>query len=189
MAFLFTVENKSVRPHDETLRIPPYKEIWERDKSKNKEYALEDFTYIEFMESLLKTNPYRGYSEEDRKYVLKTDIITRNDWVEDELIAQGRKKLKSFQKEASPTYTLYLSALTAKDQLEDFFKNLDMSEKNARTGVPIYKPKDITSALLDMDKVIASLSALKKKVEEELFEEVKIKGQKELSIFADPNSL
>ena len=59
MAYLFKIEGKAVFPNEETLLIEPFKSIWERDTSKNKEYALEDFAYIEFITSLLKTNPYR----------------------------------------------------------------------------------------------------------------------------------
>ena len=55
--------------------------------------------------------------------------------------------------------------------------------------MPVYKPKELSLAMMDVDKLTASLAALKKKVEEELFDEVKIKGQKEVSPFADPNSL
>ena len=43
--------------------------------------------------------------------------------------------------------------------------------------------------LFSSEKVTASLTGLKKKVEEDLFEETKIKGQKEISPFADPESL
>ena len=58
-----------------------------------------------------------------------------------------------------------------------------------KTGAPIYKPRDITAALQDLDKTIISLQSLEKKVEDDLFETAKIKGQKEVSIFADPNIL
>ena len=54
-----------------------------------------------------------------------------------------------------------------------------------KTGAPIYKPKDITAALQDLDKTIISLQSLEKKVEEDLFEAARIKGQKEVSVFAD----
>ena len=188
MAFLFTVENKTVKPYDETLQISPFKEIWERDTLPNKEYALEDFTYIEFMSRMLKTNPYRGYSPDKRKEVLKRDIITKEGWEEDELILQGLEKMRMFQQEASPTFTLYTSALNAKSKLEKFLDDFDFNERT-RTGTLILKPKDATGALLDVDKVTTSLNALKKKVEEELFESVKVRGQKSISPFADPNSL
>lgn len=189
MAFLFKVEGKVVFPTDEILLVSPFKEIWERDKSKNKEYALEDFAYMEFMTSMLKSNPYKGYSSEVKHEVVSKDIITREDWQPDELIRKGMEYIFKQQKDGSATYTLYLSALQAKEKLEKFFRQVDLDERNFKTGMPIYKPKELSSAILDVDKITASLSVLEKKVEEELFDSVRTKGAKEISPFADPASL
>ena len=71
MAYLFSVEGKIVQPNTETLLVSPFKEIWARDKSKGKENALEEFTYIEFMTSMLKSNPYKGYAPEVKEEVIK----------------------------------------------------------------------------------------------------------------------
>lgn len=189
MAYLFKVEDKIVKPTDEVLQIPPFKEIWERDTSKNKEVALQEFTYIEFMTSALKTNPYRGYSDDKKEEVIRKDVIRIEGWEPDLLVKQGMLKVVEFQKEASESYSLYLSAVTAKNKLQDFFNTFNINKTNMKTGAPIYKPRDITSALQDLDKTIVSLQSLEKKVEEDLFESVKIRGQKEISPFADPNIL
>lgn len=189
MAYLFKVEDKVVKPTDEALQIPPFKEIWERDKSKNKEVALQEFTYIEFMTSALKTNPYKGYSEDKKEEVIRKDVIKEESWKPDELVLQGMVKIRQFQTEGSESYSLYLSAVAAKNKLQDFFNTFNMNKVNMKTGAPIYKPRDITSALQDLDRTIVSLQSLEKKVEEDLFESAKIMGQKEISAFADPSIL
>ena len=187
MAYLFRVEDRVVKPTDEVLQVSPFNEIWERDDSPNKEVALQEFTFIEFMTSALKTNPYRGYSEDRKADVIKRDVVRIKDWTPDVLVLKGMEKVKEFQKEGSESYALYLSALVAKNKLQDFFNSFNMNKVNMKTGAPIYKPRDITAALQDLDKTIISLQSLEKKVEEDLFESAKIKGQKEVSIFADPS--
>lgn len=189
MAYLFSVEGKIVQPNTETLLVSPFKEIWARDKSKGKENALQEFTYIEFMTSMLKTNPYKGYAPEVKDKVVREAVITQENWEVDELILKGMEYIFKIQKEGSPTYTLYMSALQAKDKLERFFRTVDLDERSPKTGFPIYKPKELSSAMLDVDKLTASLAALAKKVEEELFDSIKTRGAKEISPFADPNSL
>ena len=189
MAYLFSVEGKIVQPNTETLLVSPFKEIWARDKSKGKENALEEFTYIEFMTSMLKSNPYKGYAPEVKEEVIKKAVITQDGWTPDNLIHQGIRYIFDLQKDGSPTFTLYLSALMAKDKLEKFFRTVDLDERSPKTGLPIYKPKELSSAMLDFDKITASLAALAKKVEEELFDSIKTRGAKEISPFADPNSL
>ena len=63
MAVLFVVENKLVTPNTETLMVSPFKEIWERDNSDNKNLATKELTFVEFMSSKKKTNPYAGYDD------------------------------------------------------------------------------------------------------------------------------
>lgn len=185
-SLIFQIEGKKVVPFPTTLLIPCFKKIWERDKSPGKEYAIEDFSYIEFMTSLLKSNPYKGYETKHRKQILEREIITRKDWYEDELIKAGKAQCIEFQKNASPSYQLWLATMKAKRKLEVFFNTFDINEVNDK-GVRIFKPKDITSAMLDVDKVTASLHALERKVEEEVFDAVKTKGMKEISDFANPD--
>lgn len=190
MSLLFTVESKIVSPKVESLLIFPFKDIWERDDSKDKRYAIEDFSYIEFMASIQKSNPYSGYPEHERSSKIIKDIITRAEWDEnDTLIQAGIAKLKQFQAEASVTYNYYMAAKNAAEKMQLFFTTFSMADVNLRTGAPIYKPKDITSALNDTSRVLENLNSLREKVDNEIFEEVKKKGQKIVSPFADPSSL
>jgi hypothetical protein len=190
MSLLFTVESKVVSPTTQSLLISPFKELWNRDTTKDKMYAIEDFSYIEFMASIRKSNPYSGYSEDQRADKIIKDIITRAEWdQEDPLILKGIEKLKEFQAEASVTYNYYMSAKVAAEKMQQFFINFSMNQINERTGAPVFKPRDITSALNDTSRVLENLNTLREKVDNEVFEEVKKKGQKIVSPFADPSSL
>jgi hypothetical protein len=188
MAYLFVIEDKKVFPNPETLLISPFKEIWERDKSPNKEIALQEFTFIEFMTSHLKTNPYKGYSEDVKEVKIKEDVIKNSKWSPDKLILSAMKKIESFQKDASPTYTLYKDCLESKEKVQKFLTFIDLSERT-NSGGAVYKPKDIMDAVEKANSVAKSLSDLKKKVEEELFEATKTRANKEISPFAKPSSL
>lgn len=189
MAFLFNVEGKAVFPNTETLLLYPFKDIWDRDKSKSKENALEELTYIEFMTSMKKTNPYRQYPEGKKDEVVRQDVITQIDWQPDELVKEAMQKIMQFQQGASTTYNYYMAAKKAAEKMQEFFEDVDINERNMKSGNPIYKPGDITRALNDTEKVLANLKSLEKKVEEELYEETKTKGGKEISPFASRNSL
>lgn len=189
MSLLFTIENKVVRPTVESLMISPFREIWERDTNPGKFNATNEFTYIEFMVSVKKTNPYRGYAKEIRHQKLAVDIMGHEEYVPDELIVKAMEALHVFQKEASSTYSYYLSAFNAAKKLEEFFNTFDMNSVNIKTGNPMYKPKDITMALNDTERVLQNLVTIEEKVNNEIFESVKIKGQKVVSVFASPDTL
>lgn len=184
MAHLFIVEGRIVKPNPETLLIPPFKDIWARDKTKDKTFAMEEFTYIEFVTSMKKSNPYAGYDEKVKRDKVKDDIITKVDWGEDDLIRDAIKKIKEFQEEASVTYSYYMANKIAAEQIKTFFLNFDIGELNTRTGNPIYKPRDITGAISDANKTLETLHSMKEKVEQEIFESSRTRGQKEISPFA-----
>ncbi len=187
MSVLFTIENQVVTPHIETLLISPFKEIWERDQSPEKVEAMEDFKYMEFMMSAKKTNPYRGYDDATRRINLLTDVIKREQWYEDDLILEGMNKIKEFQTNASLTYSYFMSIKAAAEKMKDFFNTFDMSTLNPKTLMPMYKPREITSALNDTSKVLENLDKTQKKVEEEIFEASKKRGDKTISPFANPD--
>jgi len=89
MSLLFTIESKIVKPYTETLLISPFREIWERDTNAGKFTAIDEFTYIEFMTSVKKSNPYRGYTPEERAKRLAIDVMKHELYEPDELVKKG----------------------------------------------------------------------------------------------------
>lgn len=189
MSLLFKVENKRVVPHVETLLLYPFNEIWERDNTEDKTEAIEDFTYIEFMGSVKKTNPFSGYHSDIKASKIQEAIITREDWSPDTLIVIGIAVLEKMQREASVTYNYYISAKIAAEKMQNFFETFDINTVNTKTLNPLYKPKDITSALLDTSRVLQNLKELEEKVDNEIYESAKIKGKKEVSPLSRRDSL
>lgn len=189
MAYLFEINGKAVYPKAETLLVSPYKEIWERDKSEGKEVALMEYGYMEFMVSMLKSNPYRDYPELKKDSIIRQDIVFLEDWNPDELIKRGMQKMVELQTEGSISYAYWMSNRKAIEKMIDFFNNFDIDERNLKSGMPIYKPRDITSAVADAEKSLSTLDALKSKVEEELYEKSKMRSDKVISPFANPDSL
>lgn len=182
MAYLFVTENGIAKPNTETLLMSPFKDIWERDLSPSKEVAIKELTFIEFMSSKKKTNPYAGYDEGIRLERLKREFFSE-DWEMDTLIEQALAKIVEFQKEASPTYTYYQAAINAAEKMKSFFNNFDINERNERNGNPIYKPSDITRAIKDTNGVLQDLNKMKDNVEQELFETTKTKNNKTINPF------
>lgn len=184
MSLLFKIQGKVVVPNEETLLVSPFKEIWARDKSSSKGMAIKEFTFIEFMTSMLKSNPYREYSEAKKESKIRSDIFDEEDkWVPDDLIDRGMKKIIEFQTEGSITYSYWMSNKAAAEKMINFFNTFDMDERNPKTLNPVYKPKDITGAIGDARKTLETLNSLKSKVDEEVYETSRNKSGKEISPF------
>lgn len=189
MSYLFQINDRAIFPNPETLMISPFKDIWDRDNSPKKEIAIQEFAYIEFMTSMLKSNPYREYQDDRKELKIREDIITELDWQPDELVIQGMNKIKEIQTEGSLTYRYWLSNKVALEKQIEFFESVDVNERNLKTGNPLYKPKDIPDAVASAEKVLTTINGLKSKVDEELFQSSKTRSDKTISPFADPNSI
>lgn len=181
MAHLFVIENNVAKPNTETLLISPFKEIWERDKSKDKSQAIKEFGYIEFMTSMKKSNPFMGYSEDIRSSKILENLKLNKSTEKDSLIIQAISTIEDFNTNASPNFLLYRDSLEAVEKTRKYLKNIDLEERT-RAGTPVHKASDVFSALEKGDKVAQTLHSLKEKVEQEIYDSVKLKGGKTISL-------
>ena len=182
---LFRVQGNLVVPTEHALLVSPYKEIWERDPSKDKLRAKQEFAYIELNCSYKKSNPYKGLPDDTRKkkvgeVVFKEEYTT---FVEDELITEGFKVYHELRLIAAPTLQYYLAAKGGAEKMIEWLDNFNMSDVNPRNGMPLYKPREITSALKDSYEVMKTLNTMEEKVYEQLFESSKTIGNKEINHF------
>ena len=182
---LFKVEGNLVVPTEHALLMYPYSEIWDRDPDPTKLEAKRQFAYIELNCSYKKSNAYKGFADNVRKRKV-LEAIYREDadsFVEDDLIIEGMRLYNELRLEASPTLQYYLSAKSGAEKMMSWLNDFDMNSVNARTGLPLYKPREITSALKDSYDVMKTLNAMEEKVNEQLFESIKTRGNKEINHF------
>lgn len=181
MALLFHVNGNFVTPTAEALLIEPFCSIWERDKTTSKEEALRDFAFIEFMVSKKKTNPYKGYSDSERLEKLCA-IYYKGDQDLDPLVEKGMAELVEFQTNGSATYSYLVSLLNIAERIKHYFNTVDIDERDDK-GKPIHTISNITRAIGDIDKVLQTLHTAQEKVEQELYETTKTRGNKEINPF------
>lgn len=176
---LFELNNGIAFPTIHALMIEPFKTIWERDTIDKKPNAIKVFTYIELVCSPKKSNPYLGYSEVERPRKVKKEVWGDPDKSDTDFMILGVVKYKQLLEEASPTYSLLNAALSAKDKLVHFLENFDLTERT-NAGTAVTKPADITRALQQVPDVARSIMAMREKVQAELVEEAKTRGQREV---------
>ena len=180
MALLFEVNGNAVIPTTEARLVEPYKTLWERDTTDTKEFAIRDFSFIEFMVSKKRTNPYAGYSDEER--LKKLSLLYYNDEQAeiDTLVEQGMAKLVEFQTEGSATYSYLVSLYNIANRIKHYFNTVDIDERDDKNK-PIHTISNITRAIGDIDKVLQTLHTAETKVEQELYETTKTRSNKEIN--------
>jgi hypothetical protein len=175
---LFTVESGILVPVPETLLIYPFNEIWNRDTSPKKDMAVKEFTYVEFLCSYKKSNPFAGYVEEGKEAKVRDNIFKKTpNWIPDGLVKDAITVYKDFQEEASPSLRFYNAAIVGVTKLQDYYDTLDMNERTNQGGL-VNKPSDVARGLSQTATVLQNLEALKTKVEQELFESNKLRANR-----------
>ena len=182
---LFEVRDGRAFPSTHALLVQPFKAIWQEDNSVDKGDAIKALSFIELFCSPKKSNPFVGYTNKDTRYLkLKEELYGDPTYQLPVLVIDGISKYEELLENSSPTYSFLLTAFDAANKLKDFFKGFDLNERT-NSGAAVYKPKDISTALTDVDKVVKSLDSLMTKVNEELLDDAKLRNNRQVGLFED----
>ena len=169
---LFKYEGYEVRVAPEALTLKPFKKVWDRDKSKNKEKATQEFSFLYFY-----CDPRSDYQyltdDEDRLEAVKEGIGFDKDWKPDAALKNAIAFYGTF--DSSAARLLRMAA-----------KEIDKVQQSLDTMSPTnYKEIKEQIASMSMIPKIASMiqEAEKKLNEEEEFGEAK--GSIEKTLFDD----
>jgi len=178
---LFKIENGKVTVTPEALLIKAFADIWNRDNSAKKEFAIRELGYIYFMCDY--NSVYQSYPEEERKERLRNDlskhdsnrIIKLSKYCE-----AGIKKYKELQN--TPTMDFLESVKNAMVNMTDYFNNVNFKERDSK-GVPIYKPEIVTRCAKDAGGIVDSIDKLKAKIKVEIYESDMARGKSQINPF------
>lgn len=179
---LLEIREKRVYPTVHVLLLEPFKTIWERDTSEDKEEAMRDFSYIEFMCNPRKSNPYIDHPAETREIKIKEIIYNNIEYEVDDLIIEAVEFYNNCFKE-SMGCRLLDTALVAAEKQRKFLHNFEPNSRTP-TGALLLKPKEVFAALKEVPDTIKAINIARERVHTELATEgTKTRNQREINIY------
>ena len=180
MIKLFKYEGYKLNISEEALLLKPFKEIWQRDKSKSKDKALQELGYIYFI-----SDPRSDYQylvdEEERSRAIKEGEGIDSKWKPDKVVLDAIAFYKSFK----PTSALLLEDTRfAVDKLRKLLREIDLTEVDDK-GKPIYTLNTITATIKQIPSLVKDLDEAEKTLSKELIESSKVRGSQEKSMYED----
>lgn len=177
---LFKYEGYKLHISEEAFILKPFKEIWNRDKTKNKDKALQELGYIYFM-----SDPRSDYQyivdEEDRAKAIKEGEGIDPKWKPDNKVIEAMKFYKTFK----PVSALLLEdTRIAVDKLRQLLRNIDLTEVDDK-GKPIYTLNTITATIKQIPSLVKDLDEAEKAIAKEIMESDKVRGAQEKSMYED----
>lgn len=177
---LITVENFQLRVADEALLIKPIRKIYNQDRSASKEQFYRQMSYLYFMVDPRSTYSYILNEEERAKAIIEQEGLDK-DFKPSSLLLEAMDVYKKHT--ITPSQELLNAALVAAHNVSEFLKRPDILTEEDDKGKPKYQVSSITSALKNVEGIVQSLQNLQKKVESEIIEQGKTRGNQELTIF------
>lgn len=169
---LFKYEGYEVRVAPEALTLKPFKKIWDRDKSKNKERATSELSFLYFY-----CDPRSDYqyivNDEDRMEAVKHGEGYADDWKPDAVLSAAIDFYSSF---STSSAILLKAASEAVDKVQKTLKDLNPEDTRSL--------KDYLTALKMIPEVATMIKDAEKALNEE-FSYGEAKGAIEKTLFDD----
>lgn len=180
MIKLFKRDGYEIKVDPEALLLKPFKKIWNRDRSKDKNRAMQELGFIYFV-----CDPRSDYQYlvdlDTRMESVKQGEGLPNDWTPDQTVKEAMEFYSSFK----PTSALLLEdTRVAVDKLREHLKNMDFNEVDDK-GKPKYTLNTITSTIKQIPELIKGLDEAEKAVTSDIREMSKARGNHEKAIMED----
>lgn len=167
MKNLLELRNNILTISPEALLISEFKTIWERDKSKGKEKALQELAYI--YHSTDFQSIYRNFHSSTKDSKIKSDIFGDREWKPDMNIIQAQIKYKELQTTLS--MELLNDAEAGLDKLRDYFRNVNFDDDDEGKSA-----KNFIANLKQLGDLVKGMKSLREEVEKELVDAMQIRG-------------
>jgi hypothetical protein len=179
MMKLLKYEGYKVVIEPELLTLKPFKQIWTRDKTVNKDKALAEIAFIYFM-----TDPRSDYQylvdDKERMEAIKEGEGLPPKWKPDKIVTKAMEFYKSFKP---------ISALLLEDtrfmvnKFRAKLRELDFD------SLEVKEFKEITAIVKQITPLIRDLDEAEKALNSEMRSSGKMRGQGEKTIFEDDLAL
>lgn len=177
---LFKFEKYKITISEEAFLLKPFKEIWKRDKSQNKDKALMELGFIYFFCDIRSDYQYI-VDETARMEEIKLGEGLPADWKPDALV----KSAMDFYNTFKPTSALLLEDTRfAVDKLRKLLRDIDLNQTDDR-GKPVYTLNTITATIKQVPSLVKDLDEAERSIAKEISQSDKVRGAQSKSIYED----
>ena len=177
---LFKYEGYKITISEEALLLKPFKAIWKRDKSLNKEKALSELGFIYFFCDIRSDYQYI-VDGEARIASIKEGEGMPEDWAPDSVVLEAMQFYSTFK---STSALLLEDTRYAVDKLRKLLREIDLTQTDDK-GKPIYTLNTITATIKQVPSLVKDLDEAERSIAKEIAQSDKVRGAQSKSIYED----
>lgn len=179
---LFELDNNVVKFSPQALALKPFRDLWTRDRTKNKRTAVGELSLLYFVVDYRSTINYIVDEDSRMKEALQYLDLPDN-WKPDAKFEKAKQLYKELQK--TPALEHLESLRVGLDKVNKYCLNVDLDERDEKFGKPIHNPKTIQQMARDAEKTLESLQKIEHRVKKELEDKAELSGNHIPAMFED----
>lgn len=165
------------------LSVKEFRDVWDSDKTKNKEYTWKVFLYIFLMCSY--KSPYRNFLLKDKLEAAKKSSGLTDKEIDLESVKTAMTVYKKIL-HSNPKLAVIEDIMASINNFREYFKTVNFIEKvesGAKKGEMLYSPKDYLSVVEKTKTIFEQIDYLQKTLAEELEKKTDVRGDQEKGYF------
>lgn len=167
--------NYEIVPTQECFFIKPIRQLFNADRSKNKEKFMQQLSVIYFMADPRSSYNYITDLDERLALIKEQEGLDKSFKIDDKIA----EAIEWYKKHTLTTSTLLLEdARAAVDKVRQFLKDVDLNKEDDK-GKPVYTVNTITAALRQIPQLAKDLQEAEKTVAKEVEEVGRARGGNE----------
>jgi hypothetical protein len=174
--------NNQIVISEEAYLLKPFKSLWDRDKSKDKERVLSELGYIYYMEDF-KSDFSDITNEKERGVEVVNSLNLSKGWKEDKFVKEAREFYRKRSEEITPLLFLR-DVKVAIDRMREQFREVDFLavDKNGKSKYDIEK---FARVIEKSANLLENLTKLENMVKKEVQSKKDKVGSKSKSMFEE----
>lgn len=169
------LQNYEVVPTQEAFLIKPIRQLFNADKSKNKEKFFQQLSVIYFMVDPRSSYNYLSDEDDRLKAIIEQEGLPKDFKIDDKL----KEAIDCYRTHTITTsYLLLQSARIAVDKVREFLKEINLNAEDDK-GKPKYTINTITTALKQIPQLAKDLQEAERAVSKEIEEVTTARGGNE----------
>ena len=164
--FTYDALNKQLELNEpEIFLVKEFKALVDRDKTKGKQKATRELTYIWL--ALDYKSIYNQYTEFERHEEALSDSGLTEEEFNDPIFREACRKYRTLQ-DSNKSIKLLNAARVATDQFIEYFSDIINLNERDQNGKPIFSAEKVMKEMAQLSKVHEQLTALEAQVKQEM---------------------
>lgn len=180
MIKLFKLDDYEVVVEPEAIMLKPFKALWDRDKSKGKTIAKQEFAFIFFVSDPRSDYQYIIDKEErERQVILALGMPEK--WKADKKVYDAMEFYESFKPVSAG---LLEDTRVAINKLREMLRNIDLDERD-KNDKPVHTLSSITQTIKQIPALVRDLDEAERTLSKDILAEARARGSQQKALFED----